>query len=184
MSEITDMTMMEAEERMDKAIAQLNHEFATVRTGRANPNMLDVVVVEYYGVPTPVKQMAAISVPEATQIYIKPFDKSTLKDIEKAINASGLGLTPQNDGNGIRIIIPPMTEDRRKQLCKDVSKMAETAKVNVRNVRRDVNDEIKKEGLPEDEEKGYLEDVQALTDKKIAEIDKLAEAKEKDLLTI
>lgn len=179
-----DMVMLEAEESMDKAIAQLNHEFATVRTGRANPNILDIVLVDYYGVPTPVKQMAAISTPEASQLYIKPYDKSTLKDIEKAISASNLGLTPQNDGNGIRIIIPPMTEDRRRQLCKDVSKMAEQAKVAVRNVRRDANDSLKKLELPEDEEKGYLEDVQALTDKKIAEIDKLASEKEKDLLTI
>lgn len=179
-----DMVLLEAEESMDKAINNLNHEFSMVRTGRANPNLLDVVLVDYYGVPTPVKQMAAVSIPEANQLYIKPYDKSTLKDIEKGIAASGLGLTPQNDGNGIRIIIPQMTEDRRRQLCKDVAKMAENAKVVVRNCRRDANDALKKLELPEDDEKGYLEDVQTLTDKKIAEIDKLAEAKEKDLLTI
>lgn len=179
-----DMILLEAEESMDKAIAQLNRDFSTVRTGRANPNILDIVLVEYYGVPTPVKQMAAISVPEASQLYIKPYDKSMLKEIEKAINASGLGLNPQNDGNGLRIQIPQMTEDRRKQLCKDVAKMAENAKVHVRNVRRDANDALKKLALPEDEEKGYLDDVQSLTDKKVALIDELEAEKEKDILTI
>ena len=179
-----DMILLEAEESMDKAINQLTREFTTVRTGRANPNLLDIVMVEYYGVPTPVKQMAAISVPEASQLYIKPYDKSMIKEIEKAINASGLGLNPQNDGNGIRIIIPQMTEERRRQLCKDVAKMAEGAKVHVRNVRRDANDALKKLELPEDEEKGYLDDVQALTDKKIAIIDNLEAEKEKDILTI
>lgn len=179
-----DMILLEAEENMDKAIASLQREFATVRTGRANPAMLDVILVEYYGVPTPVRQVGAISVPEGNQIYIKPYDKSILKEIEKAINASNLGLTPQNDGQGIRLVIPPMTEDRRKMLVKEVAKMEENAKVMVRNCRRDANDALKKLELPEDTEKGYLEDIQKLTDKKIAEVEAVTAEKEKDLMTI
>lgn len=179
-----DMILLEAEEKMDNAIKALQHDFATVRTGRANPAMLDVIMVEYYGVPTPVRQVGAITVPEGNQIYIKPYDKSILKEIEKAINASNLGLTPQNDGQGIRLVIPPMTEDRRKMLVKEVAKMEEGAKVAVRNVRRDANEALKKLGLPEDTEKGYLEDVQTLTDKKIAEVEAVTAEKEKDLMTI
>ena len=179
-----DMILLEAEENMDKAIASLQREFATVRTGRANPAMLDVILVEYYGVPTPVRQVGAISVPEGNQIYIKPYDKSILKEIEKAINASNLGLTPQNDGQGIRLVIPPMTEDRRKMLVKEVAKMEENAKVMVRNCRRDANDALKKLELPEDTEKGYLVDIQKLTDKKIAEVEAVTAEKEKDLMTI
>ena len=179
-----DMILLEAEENMDKAIASLQREFATVRTGRANPAMLDTIMVEYYGVPTPVRQVGAITVPEGNQIYIKPYDKSILKEIEKAINASNLGLTPQNDGQGIRLVIPPMTEERRKMLVKEVAKMSENAKVMVRNCRRDANDALKKLDLPEDTEKGYLEDVQKLTDKKIAEVDAVTAEKEKDLMTI
>lgn len=179
-----DMILLEAEENMDKAIASLQREFATVRTGRANPAMLDVILVEYYGVPTPVRQVGVISVPEGNQIYIKPYDKSILKEIEKAINASNLGLTPQNDGQGIRLVIPPMTEDRRKMLVKEVAKMEENAKVMVRNCRRDANDALKKLELPEDTEKGYLEDIQKLTDKKIAEVEAVTAEKEKDLMTI
>ncbi|MGM9971293.1 MAG: ribosome recycling factor [Anaeroplasmataceae bacterium] len=179
-----DMVLLEAEESMDKAISSFERELTTVRTGRANPNLLDTIVVMYYGAPSPIKQIAAISVPEANQLYIKPYDKSILKEIEKAITASNLGLTPQNDGNGIRLILPQMTEQRRRELCKDVSKMAEGAKVAVRNARRDANDALKKLELPEDDEKGYLEDVQALTDKKVQKIDDLASEKEKELLTI
>ncbi|MCR5705745.1 MAG: ribosome recycling factor [Acholeplasmatales bacterium] len=179
-----DMILLEAEENMDKAITSLQREFATVRTGRANPAMLDVIMVEYYGVPTPVRQVGAITVPEGNQIYIKPYDKSILKEIEKAINASNLGLTPQNDGQGIRLVIPPMTEERRKMLVKEVAKMEENAKVMVRNCRRDANEALKKLELPEDTEKGYLEDVQKLTDKKIAEVEAVTAEKEKDLMTI
>ena len=141
-------------------------------------------MVEYYGAMSPIKQVAAISIPEASQLYIKPFDKSVLKGIESALNASGLGLTPQNDGTGIRLIFPQMTEQRRRELVKQVGKIGEAAKVNVRNARRDANDELKKLTLPEDDEKGYLEDVQKLTDSKIALVDKLASEKEKDLMTI
>lgn len=179
-----DMILLEAEEKMDKAIGQFQKELNMVRTGRANPNLLDCIMVEYYGVPTPVKQMAAVSVPEANQLYIKPYDKSTLKEIEKAIVMSNLGLTPQNDGNGIRLVIPQMTEARRKELCKDVNKLAEGCKVNVRNIRRDANDSLKKLELPEDDEKGYLEDVQTLTDKKASQIEAIAAEKQEELLTI
>lgn len=179
-----DMLMMDIEEKMEKAISSFSHELNTVRTGRANPNLLDSILVEYYGVLTPVKQMATVSVPEANQLYIKPYDKSTLKDIEKAINASNLGLTPQNDGVGIRLVIPQMTEQRRRELCKDVSKMAENAKVHVRNIRRDANDDLKKLDLPEDDEKAYLDDIQKTTDKYVGKIANIADEKEKELLTI
>jgi ribosome recycling factor len=179
-----EMILLDAEEKMDNAIKSLQHEFVTVRTGRANPQMLDTIMIEYYGVPTPVRQVGTISVPEGNQIYIKPYDKSILKEIERAINASNLGLTPQNDGQGIRLVIPPMTEDRRKLLVKEVAKMSENAKVQVRNIRRDANEALKKLELPEDSEKGYLEDVQKLTDKKIAEVEAVTAEKEKDLMTV
>lgn len=184
MSEMSDMVLLDAEEAMDKSLAALERELNQVRTGRANPSILDSIVVEYYGVPTPIKQMSSVSAPEANQLYIKPYDKSTLKEIEKAITASNLGLTPQNDGAGIRLVFPQMTEQRRKELCKDVAKMTETYKVQIRNARRDANDEIKKLELPEDEEKGCLEDVQALTDKKVAKAEEIGKAKEQELLTI
>lgn len=179
-----DMILLEAEEKMDKSIAAYGHELSTVRTGRANPSLLDVIMIEYYGAMSPLKQIASISVPEASQLYIKPYDKSTLKSIEAAINASTLGLTPQNDGTGIRLLIPKMTEERRKELVKQVGKMEENAKVAIRNIRRDVNDDLKKLELTEDDEKYYLDENQKLTDKKIAELEKLTQEKQKELLTI
>ena len=169
---------------MDKSIEAYKRELNTVRTGRASASLLDSISIEYYGVPTPVKQVASVSIPEASQLYIKPYDKSSLKLIETAILASPLGLTPQSDGVGIRLILPKMTEERRRELVKLVNKMEEQAKVNIRNVRRDINDDIKKLDLPEDDEKGYLEDVQELTNKKIAEIEKLTAEKSKDLMSI
>ena len=178
-----EMCMLEAEENMDKAIERYEHELSTVRTGRASANLLDSIFVNYYGVPTPVKQLASISIPEANQIYIKPYDKSSVKAIESAIFASPLGLTPQNDGNGIRLILPKMTEERRRELVKQVGKMEETAKVAIRNVRRDLNDEIKKLELPEDNEKESLEDVQKLTDKKIADVEAITKKKSEDLMS-
>lgn len=179
-----DMIMMETEERMDKCLSQFERELAQVRTGRANPAILDSVFVNYYGCQTQLKQMASISTPEANQLLIKPFDKSVLKDIEVAISTANLGLNPQNDGTSLRIILPAMTEERRKELVKVVGKFAEEAKVSVRNVRRDANDSLKKLGLPEDDEKGYLEDVQKLTDAKISKIDDIAKAKNADLMNI
>lgn len=179
-----DMLLMEALEKMDKTLESYQRELNTVRTGRANPNLMDSIRVEYYGVLTPVKQIASISVPEASQLYIKPFDRSCLKAIEVAIATSDLGLNPQGDGVGIRIIIPKMTEERRRELVRAVGKMQEAAKVAIRNIRRDLNDAIKKLGLPEDEEKGWLEDSQKTTDEYIEKIEKLTAIKEKDLMTI
>ena len=179
-----EMTLLEVEEKMDKTISNYKTELTTVRTGRANASLLDSIMIDYYGVPTPVKQVSSITVPEANQLYIKPFDKSSVKDIEKAIFSSPLGLTPQNDGNGVRLILPKMTEERRKELVKLVGKMEEQAKVAIRNLRRDLNDDIKKLALPEDDEKSSLEDAQTLTDKKIAELEKLTAEKSKELMSI
>ena len=179
-----DMLLLEAEERMEKTVESYQKELNTVRTGRANPNLLDAIRVEYYGVLTPIKQIASITVPEASQLYIKPFDRSCLKAIEVAIATSELGLNPQGDGVGIRLMIPKMTEERRRELVKQVGKMQEAAKVAIRNVRRDLNEAIKKLDLPEDEEKGWLEDSQKYTDDYIAKIEKLTAEKEKDLMTI
>ena len=179
-----EMSLLEAEEKMDKAIAAYERELSTVRTGRANASLLDSIAIEYYGVVTPIKQLASITVPEANQLYIKPFDKSSCKEIERAILASPLGLTPQNDGNGVRLILPQMMEERRRELTKVVGKMEEQAKVAVRNIRRDTNDQIKKLDLPEDDCKSALEDVQKLTDEKIALVDDLTTKKNKDLMSI
>ncbi|MBQ7641392.1 MAG: ribosome recycling factor [Acholeplasmatales bacterium] len=178
-----EMVLLEGEEKMDKAIVAYERELATVRTGRASASLLDTINIDYYGVPTPVKQISSITIPEANQIYIKPYDKSSVKAIESAIFASPLGLTPQNDGNGIRLILPKMTEERRRELVKQVGKMEETAKVAIRNVRRDLNDEIKKLELPEDNEKESLEDVQKLTDKKIADVEAITKKKSEDLMS-
>ena len=179
-----EMTILEGEERMDKAIEAYKKELSTVRTGRANSSLLDTVEVEYYGVMTPIKQISSITVPESNQLYIKPFDKSSLKAIETALFASSLGLTPQNDGAGIRLVLPKMTEERRRELVKVVNKMEENAKVAIRNIRRDLNDEVKKAGVTEDQEKEQLDEVQTLTDKKIEEIGKITEEKYKDLMSI
>ncbi len=178
------MTLLEGEEKMDNAIASYERELSTVRTGRASANLLDSISIDYYGVPTPVKQVSSISIPEANQIYIKPYDKSSIKLIETAILASPLGLTPQSDGNGIRLVLPKMTEERRRELVKVVGKMEEQAKVHVRNIRRDLNDDIKKLELPEDDEKSSLEDVQKLTDSKIVKIEEITKKKNEDLMTI
>lgn len=184
MEEELEMTLLEGEERMDKAIASFERELTTVRTGRASASLLDSVMFEYYGSMTQVKNAASISVPESNQLLIKPFDKSSVKEIEKAILASPLGLTPQSDGTVIRLILPKMTEERRRELTKVVAKMEEGAKVAIRNVRRDLNDDIKKLGLPEDTEKGALEDAQKLTDSKISKIEEISARKQKDLMTI
>lgn len=179
-----EMILLEAEDKMDKALSNFERELSTVRTGRANASLLDSIFIEYYGVSTPLKQVASITIPEANQLYIKPFDKSICKEIERAIQTSSLGLTPQNDSNGIRLILPQMTEERRRELTKVVGKMEEQAKVAVRNIRRDANDEVKKLDLPEDEEKGTLEEIQQLTDKKITVIEEIATKKNKDVMSI
>lgn len=183
-NELADQILIEIEEKMEKTIHVLNHELTHIRTGRPNPALLDDIKVSYYGVDTPLNQTASIAVVEGTQLYIKPYDKSLLKDIEQSLNASDLGLTPINDGSGIRLVIPQPTEERRRSLVKDVEKHGEHAKVAVRNIRREGNDHIKKLGLTEDDEKGYLEDVQTLTDSHIKKLDEVILAKSDELLKI
>lgn len=180
--------LKDGEARMKQVIASTNYAFGSIRTGRANPSLLDRVVVNYYDTPTPLNQLASISAPEPRLLVVQPWDKTAIKDIEKAILASDLGLNPTNDGTVIRIAIPQLTEERRKQLVKVVKKEAEDHKIAVRNIRRDLNDEIKqleKDGeITEDESRRYLNNVQELTDKYIDEIDRLAEAKEKEIMEI
>ncbi|MDY0075548.1 MAG: ribosome recycling factor [Acholeplasmataceae bacterium] len=182
--EQADLILMECEDHMTKTVEILKKDFAAVRTGRANPALLDRIHIDYYGVETPLKQVAAISVPEGNQLYVKPFDKSILKAIEYAIQASDLGINPQNDGVGLRMILPALTEQRRKELVKEVEKMGEQAKIGIRNVRRDGNEHMKRLGLPEDDEKGYLADVQELTDNFIKKVDEEVKTKSDDLLKI
>lgn len=173
------------EEKMSKAIEALEHHLTKVRTGRANPNMLDSIEVDYYGCPTPLNQIASVSVQEGKTLCIKPYDSSSLKDIEKAIAQSDLGLPTQNDGSLVRITVPSLTEETRKGFCKDISKMAEEAKIAIRNIRRDANDDVKKDKeLPEDQVKSLQEQIQKLTDKFVAKADDVAKAKEKDVMTI
>ncbi len=176
------------EDRMKKAVANLSRELASVRAGRANPSLLEKIQIDYYGAPTPLNQLAGISVPEARMLLIQPYDKSVLDEIEKAILKSDLGLTPSNDGDVIRITIPPLTEERRQELVKLVRKYAEENKVAVRNVRRDLNDDLKKSEkngeITEDELRRLTDEVQKLTDKYIAEIDKILEEKEKEIMEV
>jgi ribosome recycling factor len=177
-----------AKEKMDKAVQAFTRELATIRAGRANPSLLEKVTVDYYGMPTPIIQLASISVPEARLLVIQPYDKSVIKDIEKAILSSDLGLTPSNDGSVIRITIPPLTEERRRELVKLVKKYSEDAKVAVRNIRRDANDELKKleknGEITEDELRGYTDDIQKLTDDHIAKIDTITKEKEKEVMEV
>lgn len=174
----------EVENKMKGAIANLEKRFATVRAGRANPSSLDGVVVDYYGSMTPLKGLATISVPEATQLLIKPFDRSCLGAIEKAILAANLGFNPSNDGETIRIVIPALTEERRRELTKQVKAMAEEAKVVIRNIRHDANEKIEKMELPEDAEKGMMRDVQDLVNDYNKDIDNIYKDKEKELMTV
>ena len=179
-----DERVKQYEAKMQKAYDFLLSDYAGIRAGRANPHVLDKLRVDYYGTPTPIQQVGNVTIPEARMIQIAPWEKSLIKDIEKAILASPLGLTPQSDGTQIRLILPKMTEERRRELVKYVSKLEETAKVAIRNARRDLNDDIKKLGLPEDTEANALEEAQTLTDKKIQVIVELTERKSKDLMTI
>ena len=172
------------EERMKSAIDSLDNRFTTVRAGRANPAMLDGIMVEYYGVDTPIKQLANISIPEARQLSIKPFDKSVLGNIEKAIFEANIGLTPNNNGDCIFLVIPPLTEDRRKELVKQVKSMAEDAKIALRNIRQDANSDIKELELPEDDEKRGNEKVQDLINKYNKIVDEKLKEKEEELMTI
>ena len=179
-----DMILLETEEKMEKTIQSMLKEFSKIRTGRANATILDSISIEYYGSPSPVRQISNVSTPEANQLLIKPYDASTLKAIERAINASDLGITPINDGVSLRLIFPKLTEERRREVVKSLGKLTEGAKVAVRNIRRDGNDAIKKLSLPEDDEKGYIEDIQKLTDKYVDLVDKETEKKEKELMEI
>lgn len=174
----------EVELKMNMAIESLEKRFLNVRAGRANPSMLDGVMVEYYGVPTPIRQLANISVPEARQLSIKPFDKSALNAIEKAIFEANLGVTPNNNGETIFIVIPALTEDRRKELVKQVKSMAEEGKIALRNIRQEGNADIKALELPEDEEKRGNERVQELINKYNKVIDEKLKEKEQELMTI
>jgi ribosome recycling factor len=175
-------------EKMKKAVSSFRRELATVRAGRANPSLLDKVQVEYYGMMTPINQLAGISVPEARMLVIQPFDKSSLADIEKAIQKADLGLSPTNDGNIIRIAVPALTEERRQELGKLVKKYAEEAKVSVRNIRREANDELKKSqkdgDITEDDFRRHTEEVQKLTDKEVAQIDSISAEKEKEIMEV
>ncbi len=183
-NEQADLILMEVEDHMTKSIEILRKDFAAVRTGRANPALLDKITISYYGVDTPLRQISSVGVIEGNQLFIKPFDKSTLKAIEHAIYASDLGLNPINDGIGIRLILPSLTEERRRELVKEIEKMGEHAKVSIRNVRRDGNEHIKRLGLSEDDEKGYHGDVQELTDNFIKKVEEEIELKSQELLKI
>lgn len=178
----------QAKEKMNKSISAFTRELASIRAGRANASLLDRITVDYYGAPTPVNQLAGISVPEARLLVITPYDKTVLGEIEKAIMKSDLGITPTNDGNVIRLAIPALTEERRKELVKVVKKEAEDAKVAIRNVRRDANDDLKKleknGEITEDELRGYGNDIQKLTDDFIAKVDDLAKEKENEILSV
>ena len=177
-----------AESKMNKSLNNLSQEFAAIRAGRANPAVLDRLSVDYYGSPTPINQVAAVSVPEPRCLLITPWDKSTLGLIEKAILTSDIGINPQNDGSGLRLIFPPMTEERRRDLTKDISKMAEDCKVAVRSIRRDAMDKLKdmkkKSEITEDDLKNAEKKMQDLTDRFTKEADKMAESKQKEIMEI
>ena len=180
--------LKKAEERMNRRIEHLNNEYSAIRAGRANPAVLDKVVVDYYGAPTPVNQLAAVSVAEARTLVIQPWDMSVLTPIERAIQKSDIGINPQNDGKTLRMIFPPLTEERRKEIVKDIKELAEETKVGVRNVRRDTVDKfkaMKKDGeITEDDLKQAGKKTQDLTDKFVKEIDTLAEKKQKEVMSI
>lgn len=185
---MTREVINQTNERMTKAIQALSRELSTIRAGRASSSLLDKIFVDYYGAPTPINQIAGIATPEARLLTIQPYDKTSLGDIEKAIMKSDLGISPTNDGTLIRIAIPALTEERRKDLVKLVKKEAEEAKVGIRNIRRDANDELKKSekngDITEDDLRGFSEDVQKLTDDHIVKIDQVAKDKEKEILEV
>ncbi len=179
-----DELLLEAEDKMQKTIAHFESELTQIRTGRANPKILDKIQISYYGVPTPLAQVSQITVVEGTQLFVKPYDKSLLKDIEHAILAENLDMPVNSDGVGVRIIFPKLTEDRRKTLAKEVEKVKENAKVFIRNARRDLNDQVKKAKYPEDLEKEGLDEAQKLTDKYTKKIDEIAQVKTKEVMSI
>lgn len=182
-----DERIQKYEEKMKKTLASLESELATIRAGRANPHILDKITVDYYGSPTPIQQVANITVPEARMIQIQPWEKKMVREIEKAIMTSDLGINPTNDGTTVRLLFPELTEDRRKELVKDVKKKGEAAKVAIRNIRRDGIDSVKKlkgSDVSEDEMKDMEDDLQKLTDKYVKEVDKAVEAKSKEVMTV
>lgn len=187
-SDSLDELFLFGEEKMEKAITQLKREFGSIRSGRANPLILDKVVVDYYGAPTPLRQMSQVTVQDGTTLVITPYDKSILKEIEKAIIKAEIGITPNSDGVCIRLAFPPLTEERRKETAKEVKKLGEDAKIAIRNVRRDMTDDLKKieknEKLPEDAVKDNQDNIQKLTDKYTGIIDKAVADKEKEVLTV
>ncbi|MBS5065335.1 MAG: ribosome recycling factor [Hungatella hathewayi] len=176
------------EEKMNKSLDALQSEYVSIRAGRANPHVLDKIKVDYYGTPTPLQQVGNVTVPEARMIQIQPWEKSLLREIEKAIQMSDLGINPTNDGNVIRLVFPELTEERRKELAKDVKKKGEAAKVAMRNIRRDANDAIKKleksGEISEDERDDAEEQIQKLTDKMVERVDKAVEDKTKEIMTV
>lgn len=180
--------LLNLEEKMEKAMVALDRDYAAIRAGRANPKVLDKILVDYYGTPTPIQQMAAVSVPEGRMLQIQPWDASTLKDIEKAIQTSDIGINPQNDGRVIRLTFPQLTEERRKEIVKDIHKRGEDAKVSVRSLRRDAVDKAKQmkksSEITEDDLNDLEKKIQNLTDKYCKEIDELAAKKEKEIMEI
>ncbi|EPZ46234.1 MULTISPECIES: ribosome recycling factor [Alicyclobacillus] len=185
---MSEAVIQNVQERMEKALQNLRREFASVRAGRATPAMLDKVMVEYYGAQMPVNQVGSVTSPEPRQLVISPWEKSMLGEIEKAIQKSDLGLNPSNDGSVIRLVIPALTEERRQELVKQVRKLAEEARVSIRNIRRDGNDELKKAEkngeITEDEARRLMDKIQQVTDKSIAQVDSLLEDKEKDVTQV
>ena len=182
-----DQRLNQYEEKMEKSVGALEKDFAAIRAGRANPNVLNRIMVDYYGTPTPIQQVANVSVPEPRMIQIQPWEKSMLKVIEKAIMVSDLGINPTNDGTAVRLIFPELTEERRKELVKDVKKKGEAAKVAIRNIRRDGNDAFKKlkgSDVSEDEIKNLEDELQKMTDKYVKEIDSAVEVKSKEVMTV
>ena len=183
-----DMIKQEAEEKMQKSIEALRRDFATIRTGKANPSLLDKVTVDYYGTPTPINQLANISAQEARMLVVQPWDKSVVPNVEKAILKSDLGLNPSSDGTVIRLVLPQLTQETRKELVKKVKKKAEDAKVAIRNIRRDANESLKaaekNKEISEDETKNAQDDIQKLTDKYIAELDGVLDNKEKEIMEV
>jgi ribosome recycling factor len=187
MSELVKKQLNDAKALMQKAIEHTDNELSKIRAGKASPAMLDGLTVDYYGTPTPLSQVGSVNTPDARTLIIQPWEKSLLAPIEKAIKESNLGLNPQNDGTIIRVNVPPLTEERRRNLVKQLKGEAENGKVAVRNIRKDINDKIKKlktEGVSEDDMKTGEGEVQKLTDTFIVKVDQLAEAKEKDIMTV
>ena len=183
-----DQRLNQYEEKMEKSVGALEKDFAAIRAGRANPHILDKLKVDYYGTPTPLQQVGNISVPEARILQIQPWESSLIKEIEKAILNSDLGINPTNDGKVIRLVFPELTEDRRKELAKDIKKKGENAKVAIRNIRREANDAFKKMNkaseISDDEVEALEQDVQKLTDKYVANIEKTVEDKTKEIMTV